>query len=347
MSDRQLQRVRQSAQFMSENLGFKLCRVRGKLPVGKNWQHRPISPSEIQPGEGVGLLHHLSNTVTLDVDSELARAAFQAIGLDLDYILLSSKYAIIGNPDKGTPKPIFRNTYPGGGRVVLNWPKLGGKPTDKQTIFEFRGGDGHYQDVLPPSVHPDTLEPYRWRGDVSPTSQDDLPPLLPVLADVWKNWTEYRPIMERACPWASQPAAPQPVTRRFTGGYDDSVQVAFNRQYAVSEILERNGYEPNRQRTRWTAPNSSTRTAGVVLLDDKVFSHHGSDILGDEKPHDAFDVFCILEHSGNRKSAWRAAQALLGIQWVSHEPTRLGQVADSEDDIFYWTSQSAGIWPGL
>ena len=46
-----------------------------------------------------------------------------------------------------------------------------------------------------------------------------------------------------------------------------------------------------------------------------IFSHHNTDALSDGKPHDAFDVFRILEHGGDLISALHAAAALLNMTY--------------------------------
>jgi len=54
-----------------------------------------------------------------------------------------------------------------------------------QTIFEFRCGTANgltVQDVLPPSIHPDTGKPYTWQGDYK-----NLPLLPAEICDLWKQ----------------------------------------------------------------------------------------------------------------------------------------------------------------
>src|SRR5690606_40145834 len=57
------------------------------------------------------------------------------------------------------------------------------------TVFELRGG--LVQDVLPPSIHPDTGMPYFWR---TPPSADGLPELPRELLSIWTNWEIFKPL---------------------------------------------------------------------------------------------------------------------------------------------------------
>lgn len=89
---------------------------------------------------------------------------------------------------------------------------------------------------------------------------------------------------------------------------------------AVARLLTKHGYVLTGTDSlngdiafRFKRPGSSSGQAGVRLYQGRddgrwlVFSHHGADdALADDKPHDAFDVFTILEHGGNRVAALQA-----------------------------------------
>jgi hypothetical protein len=90
-----------------------------------------------------------------------------------------------------------------------------------------------------------------------------------------------------------------------------SVIDAFNRAHDARAILREHGYKLRGK--RWVAPDSSTGMAGVVMLDGKVYSHHGSDPLADSHAHDPFDLFRILDHRGDLARAVRAAAVALGV----------------------------------
>ena len=50
-----------------------------------------------------------------------------------------------------------------------------------------------------------------------------------------------------------------------------------------------------------------------VFDDGRAFSYHGSDHIGDEHSFDCFELFCQYEHSGNVKSAVKAAAERLNM----------------------------------
>jgi hypothetical protein len=79
----------------------------------------------------------------------------------------------------------------------------------------------------------------------------------------------------------------------------------FNKKFPLTEILLRNGYQQIGE--KFLRPNSESGIPGVKLLTDddgsaRVYSHSG-DVLNDGKVHDAFDVFALLEHGGNKGKA--------------------------------------------
>ena len=106
-----------------------------------------------------------------------------------------------------------------------------------------------------------------------------------------------------------------PPVRKAAGTGTTSVIDAFNRQADIAQILERNNYE-RRGRKRWMYPDSGTGLAGVVQCpdSDRIFSHHPNDPLYvEEHSHDAFSVYCILEHGGDYRSAVKAAAVDMGM----------------------------------
>ena len=291
-------------------LGFRLCAIPPgkKGPVTPGWPEGDV-PAEhwiTHPLEGLGVVLGPSRLVSLDLDSlPDARAVLDALGLELDAMICGAML-VRGNPER--LRAIFRAPPDLDlTRKSLAWPprEEGGKPV---TVFELRGGP--VQDVLPPTIHPDTSRPYEWL-----TPPWELPKLgiLPdALGELWRDWDQWRPHLEALCPWA--PPAPEPAARLSappTGG--PSVVDAFNQAHDIGELLRAHGYRP-RGEGRWIAPSSESGLAGVVRLGSgKVFSHHGSDPLADGFSHDAFDVFRILAHAGDHRSAVREAARLLGI----------------------------------
>ncbi len=297
-----------------EDLGFALVHLEPgqKRPIYKNWPDTLIFADhwEQHPDHGLGILLAKGRRpfCSLDVD-DLAgtRLIFDELGIDLESLIATTP-AIEGTP--GRVRLLFAAPPDDLRTKKLAWPGRDG--AEEITIFELRGGSG-YQDVLPPSIHPNG-QAYRWLPGQAPWELD-VPPLPESLAEMWRDWHHWRPDLARLCPWsptaAPSSAAPPPRAASPTAG--DSVVSAFNAAHDIGALLAAHGYVPVTDR-RWLAPGSTTGLPGVSVLDnEKVYSHHGADPLADGFAHDAFDCFCRLEHGGDQKAAVRAAARLLGI----------------------------------
>lgn len=296
-----------------DRYGFALAEIpRGrKAPMRENWQNPPYQPPsfwESHPDYGICAVLAPSHLCSLDVDHvEYARLALATIGLDLDR-LAEGPPKIQGNPTRyrlmfHAPEDMDLS------RRTLAWPALaeGDKGT---TIFELRAG--LLQDVLPPTIHPQTRKPYIW---LTPPGEGF--PVLPAeLLELWLAWGSYESELKGACPWGTPF---RPTVKPRGEGARANVIGPFNQSHAVDAILEAHGYRP-KGKSRWLAPDSSTGLAGVVKLPDgHVYSHHGADPLADGHKHDAFDVFRILAHGGDTSAAVKEAAESLGIK---HETRR-------------------------
>lgn len=159
-----------------------------KGPVTKGWNQRNNCITDVaglsRIPDGVGLAHAYSAPVTcsLDVD-DLADAAqwLSARGIDLQDLLNApdAVQIVSGKPNKA--------------KLLYCLPKQQDPlPTyvikdGSKTILEFRcaSKDGlTVQDVLPPSIHPDTGKPYEWggRGNFA-----NLPIMPSDLVDLWRG----------------------------------------------------------------------------------------------------------------------------------------------------------------
>ena len=308
--------------------GWALCAIpaNSKAPRGSGWQQAGAAAAECTANMGV--VHGLSGTCAIDIDDmACARDALAAVAVDLDALLAAPDAVQISSGRENRAKLLY--AAPAGWpnkRHALTWPDTG-------CVLELRAGAT--QDVLPPSVHPDTGAPYEWIGDWRA-----LPELPDALAKIWREWGLAKEAMQAACPWAkAQPArVPQGVTARTysppAGGGD--VIGTFNRAYSPGDSLVANGYRA--AGTRWMAPDSSTGIPGVVRLpdSDRIYSHHGSDPLSDGFSHDAFSVYCQVECNGNVSAAVATAADMLGLETppLSAEDQRIvdgvmGRVAPS------------------
>lgn len=294
--------------------GFSLCATRAsnqKEAYGTGWQNkgRDAAHWESNPQDGMGIVHGLSGTCSLDIDAlEHARFALEAVGVDLDYLKKTGVRIDSGKED--SDKLMYR--APAGlpsQRHALNWPTKDG--LGKFCVVEFRAGNVH--DVLPPSIHPETGKPYEWIGDWR-----NLPELPDCLQKIWHEWALAKEAMQDACPWAQKQerAIPRTATLAARPAQHGDVIGSFNRAYDMDSILSAHGYR--KAGRRWLAPNSSTGIPGVCQLPDSdpvmIYSFHGSDILCDGHAHDAFSAYCILDHNGNMGAAVAQAASDLGIE---------------------------------
>jgi putative DNA primase/helicase len=258
---------------------------------------------QLHPEYGIGALLQFSGLVSLDIDNvEHSRTIFAHFGLDLDELRQLAP-CVIGNPAK------FRLMYrlPLGvdlrHRTVI-WLK---EENSAQgfAVFELRAGA--ISDALPPTLHVKTGQPYQWA--IPPRS--GFPELPARLLELWLDWPETNRKALALCPWAP-PKKPIPVRQSPRGEHaGPSVIDAFNEAHDIAAILEAHGYQ---QRGKRFASPETNHAAGVVLLDSgKVFCHHAGDPLNAEHALDAFDVYRVLEHGGDFRSAVKAAAQALGL----------------------------------
>ena len=206
----------------------------------------------------------------------------------------------------------------------VNWPKQDDQKKH-YTIIELRAAcDGSQkQDVLPPSVHPETNKPYAWEVK-PPKTLAEWPAPPDWLLAIWTAWDSFKPQLQGVCPWLPKPEPKQykPSAPAPTNGMPD-VQSAYNAAYPIENTLEIYGYK--RKGKRYLSPHSGTGLAGVHLLDDnKCWIHHASDPLCSEdsgKPVSSYDLYCYYECGGDYSKAFKQAAATLGIQL--RQPTQV------------------------
>lgn len=208
------------------------------------------------------------------------------------------------------------------------------------TVFELRSAtDGSQkQNVYPPSIHPDTGEPYKWI--TQPVDDWPIPPQW--LLTIWKEFDKIKPQLLAACPWSVTEEIYKPKSRPKTtaqyngsGGYQRVVQ-EYNNAHGIETSLLNYGY--TRIGKRFLSPSSSTRLPGVVLFEDnRAWIHHASDPLcSDDSGHPVspFDLFCYYDNGGDYKRAVSAASAELGIR--ADAPRAQHQIIDEETgEVFY------------
>lgn len=161
-------------------------------------------------------------------------------------------------------------------------------------IFELRAAQENLQDVLPPSIHPDTGKPYQ-----SKALPKKLKPFPSALLSIWKDWPKARVKMLKALgvPEHLHELCFGTDARSFSSDYRD----AFNETTPCEDILERNGYR--RKGDRYQHEGSQT-TAGIRPFkghEGWFYSHNYGDPLYGS--FDAWTAYVVLEHGGDVKAA--------------------------------------------
>lgn len=130
------------------SLGWALVELDGKSPKGHGWQKAqpldPLSAEEIwqRRSGNMGIVLGPSGVIDYEMDAG-----------ELEDFL-----ALVGGDIPETPA--FRT---GTGKLHILFRDPGGLSRTTRDGFELRAGP--HQSVLPPSVHPDTGEPYEWVND--------------------------------------------------------------------------------------------------------------------------------------------------------------------------------------
>lgn len=159
--------------------------TKGPRTPGWNLKGNAIkSQSELPQGFGIGLAHAYSGTMALDIDEWVsASAALLPHGIDLN--------ALYGAPDA----VIVDSGRSGRGKLIYQMPFGLALPSKKIIIngitsYELRCATTSgmtVQDVLPPSIHPATNQPYRWAGN---GNWMRLPIIPQALLDLWQSFLE-------------------------------------------------------------------------------------------------------------------------------------------------------------
>jgi len=299
--------------------GFKLCLVKGKRPFQDKWEQNPVTDLNLFDHNGIGLIHGLSGTCTLDIDNiEHTQIALEAVGLNLADLMRDGVRIESGRLNRS--KLIYK--APVGielKRHALNWVNEV-NPKESDVVFELRGG--LTQDVLPPSIHPDTNNPYVWVGDWS-----NIPELPPELLNIWMQWDIAKDVLKSACPWHVEKEdykAQSAPLRVFSS--DNDVIGTFNNKMPLVSILSNYGYK-RITKTRMLSPHSKSKLAGCILLSgegvDKVYIHHASDPLGDGYAHTAFGVYLYYQHNNDLKKAVKEAALLLDMDYKKPDDSEL------------------------
>lgn len=305
-----------------ERHGLKLVplKPRKKIPEGNDWGKNPIATVKdvdalfaFTPDANIGVALGPSRMCSLDIDNmDATRAILEEFGWSIDEMV--ADYPVMrGKPDG--MRFMFR--VPDGVSLqyhALQWPKKDG--AGSFAVFELRASDAgqQRQDVLPPSIHPDTGRPYEWITHPDEFATWPEPPAW--LLSLWANYPALNSQLVDVCPWRTKPVPVQRVQVPRDPSQGESVIEAYNRAHSIEDALTRYGYAQRGR--RWLSPSSGTGLPGVNVIDgNRCYIHHASDPLCSTesgRPVSPFDLFACYEHGGDLKKATRAAAVELGIE---------------------------------
>lgn len=165
--------------------GWKLVPIppgtKGPRAVGWNKREAALtSQADLPTGYGIGLAHAYSGTMAFDIDNwDMACQILSQHNIDLATLYAAPDAVIVDSGRAGRGKLLYR--MPEG--YILPSRKL---LQNGVTVYEIRCATSTMltvQDVLPPSIHPDTHQPYRWAGNGHWTR---LPMIPDALLALWE-----------------------------------------------------------------------------------------------------------------------------------------------------------------
>jgi hypothetical protein len=155
--------------------------TKGPRTPGWNLRENALkSQADLPPGYGIGLAHAYSGTMAFDIDNW---DATKAQGIDLDALYSAPDAVVIDSGRQGHGKLLYAMPF----GLALPSKKV---IIDGVTVYELRCATSNgltLQDVLPPSQHPQTLQPYRWAGRGHWTR---LPTIPDQLLELWQQMLE-------------------------------------------------------------------------------------------------------------------------------------------------------------
>jgi predicted P-loop ATPase len=316
-----------------ERFGMHIIPIQhhSKLPVQNDWGNNCLTTADdareyfdAHPNQNVGLALGPSGFCSLDIDcAESFGEICHNYGIDLAELIANTP--TIRGASKGC-RLMFR--VPAGANLPyqkLNW-KRQDDPIKSFTVFELRSAtdDKQRYDVLPPSIHPDTLQPYVWLTQ----PRDDWPEPPRWMLAMWADFATFKPQLQAMCPWAVVSPAPHVQARQQLHGTSGaSVIDSYCDAHPLDSELARYGYKQIGK--RYLSPHSGTGLPGVLIFPDgrSAWNNHASDPLCSEdsgKPINSFDLFCHYDHNGDTSKAVKHAAEILGMK-----PTPRGRIVSA------------------
>jgi hypothetical protein len=270
--------------------GWKLCAIgRGsKSPTYDDW-NTPEKLEETTAAaeglEGAGLAHAASGTCAIDIDNlASARAWLAERGVDIDALLNAQDAVRITSGRPGRAKLLYRmnrplrTIQPRGVGLELRCGTAGGKSM---------------QDVLPPTLHPDTdpktKKPYQYRWEYGEPLIGDWRKLPPIPSQLLALWREL--------------LATEPEATVKTNGKHEPPQVAIALERLEKVILKRR--DPNCEYLDWIKVGSQLHHEGGGSQEafdiwknwSKQATRRFKDSPGEGSPYPGDDVLLTHWHS--------------------------------------------------
>jgi hypothetical protein len=172
--------------LLQQQPSWRYCRVRDgeKKPYPANWQNNPLTLKQVDSNNIGLMLGPIGNGIcAIDFDGTSAWAWLESKGIDYKNLPMTPTWTS-GKTDRcqmafNVPNDIWDYVR----TIKMNKSK---DPIFQDNEgFEFRWAGG--QSVLPPSIHPDTKQPYAWIIEPNIICAD-----LPVnLLELWVKYSEY------------------------------------------------------------------------------------------------------------------------------------------------------------
>ena len=295
-------------------LGYSVLPTKAnKAPTISTWkafQKEPISQSKLEHSfanaGGIGVICGYGDLLCLDFDLAESRNILEDFFepfLDTAQQWLDDDQYVVSQSKSGGKHIYIRveGGFKDGNKKLAHLPIVdkNGRST-KKCFIETRGVGGYV--VIPPT------EGYKYQyGSLEAEIKAVPKETYELLIALAKDFSQVPTELEQKAFKVERPKN-RNIPNRL------SIIDIFNEKYHPHEILERNSYKlvfRGSKISKYLAPNSRSGNAGVRMFhqQDKTiaYSHHSSDILGDERGHDAFDCFRILEHGSDFDSALKTA----------------------------------------
>jgi putative DNA primase/helicase len=217
-----------------------------KGPTGKGWNTRERCVTTVEQAAqlrgNVGLAHAYSSTCAIDFDDmEESLAWLTARGIDAKALLEAPDAVRISSGRPNRAKLIYRIPEP------LRSLKISGGDDESRTILEFRCATSRgttVQDVLPPSIHPDTKKPYEWQyNDELVADWTTLPTIPAKLLALWRSLVERSQFADSERPTMHTTPKAEAVRKLLAdhdpdGPYDDWLKVGMALHHGYDGDIE-------------------------------------------------------------------------------------------------------------